>query len=131
MYYYRGIKLSNSEVTEYCDTSSWTEFYSLDLGEKMWIDSILIKSQNGHKIKITIDNITVIAESMTDIKELYYDDCSVDDENFKVSFVNNILAFWMNMEKTFGQVIKIYQQRNSGTGNLTLFGISVSVRREI
>ena len=116
---------SANSVTKSCNTSSWTLMQQIDLTSEIEHEFYYInmKFTNSEKIKIDIDDVEVFQGDIDDLYNLFYKSDMFSGYPFFIDRAGNTYFIRLSLEGWIGNMIKIYQQKSSGSSsNLTLNG---------
>lgn len=121
---YKKYTGDSGDITHSCNDSEWTEFYSItpEGEESVLFQELMIKTSNNHKVKVTIDGEIILNASLLTIYNVIYDDCAVDLDSIHLSYVDGIVSLVLKLNGVRGTTIKVYQQKRSGSGDLTMKG---------
>ena len=121
---YDSISTNN---TKSCTDSNWTEFYDIDFGSDIkYFSELALKCDNLDKIKIQLDEETIIETTLYSLKQVIVDNDGITMKDIDVSYLGNTLTLYLDLNYQKGSKLQIMQQRRAGSGDLTMKGYVLS-----
>lgn len=126
-----------NSTSKSCNSSTWTEFYNIDFSpNEVLFQELIIKSDNSHLIKITIDDQIILSDVDISILESFISPTGSDNHNTRSNFIGaikkgNDYHLKFNLDGSKGASLRVYQKRVSGSGNLTLEGYILTYKEDI